>query len=94
MRAPGEVVVDVPATPAARIRVVARRRSKENDPNDAISVVISAVPSADFRPSPREGWPTEITRLASTGSSIRFVDRHRSVSFCTTDRPVRPVTEH
>ena len=30
---------------------------------------------------------------AST-DELRFVDRHRSVSFCATDRPVRPASEH
>jgi len=37
----GEEVLDVPATLASRIRVLATGRSNKNDPNDAHSVAIS-----------------------------------------------------
>ena len=38
----GEDVLDVPATLASRIRVLATGRSNKNDPNDARSVAIAA----------------------------------------------------
>ena len=38
----GEDVLDVPATLASRIRVLASSRSNKNDPNDARSVAIAA----------------------------------------------------
>src|SRR5207253_3615929 len=39
----GEGVVDVPATLAARVRVLGSGRSNKNDPNDARSVAIAAL---------------------------------------------------
>jgi hypothetical protein len=39
----GEVVLDVPATLAARVRVLGTGRSNKNDPNDARSVAIAAL---------------------------------------------------
>ena len=41
--AAGERVVDVPATLAARTRVLATGRSNKNDPNDARSVAVTAL---------------------------------------------------
>ena len=41
--AAGETVVDVPATLAARARVLATGRSNKNDPNDARSVAVAAL---------------------------------------------------
>ncbi|MGZ4693310.1 MAG: IS110 family RNA-guided transposase [Acidimicrobiales bacterium] len=41
--AAGETVVNVPATLAARTRVLATGRSNKNDPNDALSVAITAL---------------------------------------------------
>ncbi len=38
----GERVLDVPATLAARVRVLATSRSNKNDPNDALSIAIAA----------------------------------------------------
>ncbi len=45
----GEVVVDVPATLAARIRVLATERSNKNDPNDAHSIAIAALRAPRLR---------------------------------------------
>jgi transposase len=42
----GEVVVDVPATLAARVRVLGTGRSNKNDPNDARSVAVAALRSS------------------------------------------------
>ena len=39
----GEDVLDVPATLASRIRVLATKRSNKNDPNDAHSIAIAAL---------------------------------------------------
>jgi transposase len=41
--AAGETVLDVPATLAARVRVLGTGRSDKNDPNDARSVAIAAL---------------------------------------------------
>ncbi len=45
----GEDVVDVPATLAARIRVLATERSNKNDPNDAHSIAIAALRAPALR---------------------------------------------
>ncbi len=45
----GEEVLDVPATLASRVRVLATGRSNKNDPNDAFSVAIAAVRSPNLR---------------------------------------------
>jgi transposase len=42
----GERVVDVPATLAARVRVLGTGRSNKNDPNDARSVAVAALRSS------------------------------------------------
>jgi transposase len=41
--AAGETVVDVPATLASRVRVLASGRSNKNDPNDALSVAVAVL---------------------------------------------------
>jgi transposase len=41
--AAGEEVLDVPATLAARVRVLSSGRSNKNDPNDALSVAVAAL---------------------------------------------------
>ena len=41
--AAGERVLDVPATLAARVRVLASGRSNKNDSNDALSIAIAAL---------------------------------------------------
>ena len=56
----GEEVLDVPATLAARVRVLGSGRSDKNDPNDAASVAalgapgISAVDATNHGVGPRE----------------------------------------
>jgi transposase len=47
--AAGETVVDVPATLAARSRVLATGRSSKTDPNDALSVAITALRNQTLR---------------------------------------------
>jgi transposase len=46
----GEDVLDVPATLASRIRVLATDRSNKNDPNDAHSIAIAALRAPRLRP--------------------------------------------
>jgi transposase len=46
----GETVVDVPATLAARVRVLGSGRSNKNDPNDALSVAVAALRAPALRP--------------------------------------------
>ena len=45
----GEEVLDVPATLASRIRVLATKRSNKNDPNDAHSVAVAALRARTLR---------------------------------------------
>ncbi len=45
----GEEVLDVPATLAARIRVLATSRSNKNDPNDAHSIAVAAFRAPSLR---------------------------------------------
>ena len=45
----GEEVLDVPATLAARIRVLATGRSNKNDPNDAHSIAVAAFRAPNLR---------------------------------------------
>jgi len=47
--AQGEEVLDVPATLASRIRVLATGRSNKNDPNDAHSIAIAALRAPALR---------------------------------------------
>jgi transposase len=44
-----EVVVDVPATLAARTRLLGSGRSSKNDPNDALSVAVTALRHRELR---------------------------------------------
>ena len=58
----GEAVVDVPATLAFRIRVLATERSNKNDPNDAHSVAIAALRAPRLR-TVGEADHSEVLRL-------------------------------
>ena len=58
----GEVVVDVPATLASRIRVLATERSNKNDPNDAHSIAIAALRAPRLR-TVEEADHSEVLRL-------------------------------
>jgi hypothetical protein len=48
--ATGEHVLNVPATLAARTSLLGTGRSNKNDPNDALSVAVTAVRTRDLRP--------------------------------------------
>ena len=79
----GELVLDVPATLASRVRVLGTGRSDKNDPNDALSVAIAALRSpglrsvepADHREVLRLSWPSGTTRSGgfATSSSPGFM---------------------
>jgi transposase len=51
--AAGEHVLDVPATLAARVRVLGTGRSNKNDPNDALSVAVAALRAPRLAPVTR-----------------------------------------
>ena len=58
----GEDVLDVPATLASRIRVLATDRSNKNDPNDAHSIAIAALRAPGLR-SVEPAHHAEVLRL-------------------------------
>jgi transposase len=74
----GESVVDVPATLAARIRVLATKRSHKTDPNDAHSIAVAALRA----PALRQVVPadhSEVLRLLSKRNSDLGRQRARVV---------------
>ena len=50
--AAGEHVVDVPATLAARVRLLGPTTSSKNDANDALSTAVAGLRHAGLRPVP------------------------------------------
>jgi transposase len=66
--AQGEEVLDVPATLASRIRVLATGRSNKNDPNDAHSIAIAALRAPALR-SVEPADHGEVLRLLSKRNS-------------------------
>ena len=66
----GETVVDVPATLAARTRVLGTGRSNKNDPNDAMSVAVTALRTRDLRPVQPVGNSDVLRLLAKRNSDI------------------------
>lgn len=77
--AAGESVVDVPATLAARTRLLATGRSNKNDPNDAMSVAVTALCSSELRPVAPVGH-SEILRLVAKRNMDLGNQRSRLVS--------------
>jgi transposase len=63
--AAGEEVLDVPATLAARVRVLGSGRSQKNDPNDALSTAIAALRQRGLRQVHVDDH-TAILRMLST----------------------------
>ena len=61
----GEQVLDVPAIPASRVRVLGTGRSDKNDPNDALSVATAALRSPGLR-SVKPANHQEVLRLLAT----------------------------
>jgi transposase len=77
--AAGECVVDVPATLAARSRVLATGKSSKTDPNDALSVAISALRSPALRHVQPAGH-SEVLRLLAKRNTDIGNQRSRVVS--------------
>jgi transposase len=68
--AAGEQVLDVPATLAARVRVLGSGRSNKNDSNDAVSIAIAAL---------RAPRLTRVGRDDHAGVLRLYAKRHRDV---------------
>ena len=68
--AAGEEVLDVPATLASRVRVLATGRSNKNDPNDALSVAVAALRSRDLRRVQPVGHSEVLRLLAKRNDDI------------------------
>lgn len=68
--AAGESVVDVPATLAARTRVLGSKKSNKNDPNDALSVAITALRNRDLRKVDAVGSSEVLRLLAKRNTDI------------------------
>jgi transposase len=68
--AAGETVVDVPATLAARARLLATGRSNKNDPNDAHSVAVAALRSRGLRRVEAAGHSEVLRLLAKRNTDI------------------------
>ena len=75
----GETVVDVPATLAARTRVLGAGRSNNNDPNDAMSVAVTALRTRDLRRVQSVG-NSEVLRLLAKRNTDIGRQRSRVVS--------------
>jgi transposase len=80
--AKGEEVLDVPATLASRIRVLATGRSNKNDPNDAHSIAIAALRAPSLR-SVEPADHGEVFRLLSKRNSDLGRQRSRVSVGCT-----------
>jgi transposase len=72
-------VVDVPATLAARTRVLGTGRSNKNDPNDAMSVTVTALRERDLRRVQSVG-NSQVLRLLSKPNLDIGRQRSRTVS--------------
>lgn len=76
--AQGEEVLDVPATLASRIRVLATGRSNKNDPNDAHSIAVAALRAPALR-AVEPADHAEVFRLLSKRNSDLGRQRARVV---------------
>jgi len=68
--ATGEHVLNVPATLAARTRVLGSGRSNKTDPNDALSVAVTALRTRDLRPVQPVGHSEVLRLLAKRNTDI------------------------
>ena len=66
----GEVVVDVPPTLAARTRLLGTGKTNKNDPNDALSVAVTALRTRDLRRVPAVGHAEVLRLLAKRNTDI------------------------
>jgi transposase len=77
--AAGEQVVDVPATLAARVRVLGSGRSNKNDSNDALSVAIAALRAPRLAPVGRRDHSGVLRLYAKRNSDL---GRARNLTAC------------
>lgn len=77
--AAGEHVVNVPATLASRTRLLGTGRTNKNDPNDALSVAISALRSTTLHAVEPVGH-SEVLRLLAKRN--RDIGAHRTRQVC------------
>jgi transposase len=75
----GEDVLDVPATLASRVRVLATNRSNKNDPNDAHSIAIAALRAPTLRGVVRADHGEVLRLLAKRNMDI---GNHRTRVVC------------
>jgi transposase len=75
----GEDVLDVPATLASRIRMLATKRSNKNDPNDAHSIAIAALRAPMLRSVERADHGEVLRLLAKRNMDI---GNHRTRVVC------------
>lgn len=68
--AAGETVVDVPATLAARVRLLGSTKATKNDPDDALSTAIAGLRHRDLRPVVADDHAAVLRMLA---------DRHKDL---------------
>jgi transposase len=73
----GEQVLDVPATLAARVRVLGTGRSNKNDPNDALSVAVAAL-RAPRLPSVTRADHAGVLRLLAKRNNDRGRTRNKT----------------
>jgi transposase len=66
----GERVLDVPATLAARVRVLGTGRSNKNDPNDALSVAVAALRAPRLSPVARADHAGVLRLLAKRNNEL------------------------
>ena len=80
----GEVVVDVPATLAARVRVPGSGKSNKNAPNDATSVAIAALRAPRLAPVRPSDHASVLRLLAKRNSQL---SSSRTRTACLASRP-------
>ena len=73
----GERVLDVPATLASLVRVLATSKSQKTDPNDAVSIAIAALRAPDVRSVQRADHAVVLRLLAKRH---RYLGRARNRS--------------
>ena len=88
--AAGETVVDVPATLAARVRVLGSGRSDKNDPNDARSVAIVALRAPTLVPVRVEDHVSVLRLLARRHRQIGWACNKAACRLHADQRDRRP----
>jgi transposase len=79
--AAGEIVVDIPATLASRVRLLGSGRSDKNDPNDARSVAIAALRAPSLVPVRVEDHATVLRLLSQRHRQLGWSYKRRRVGY-------------